>query len=289
MSFPPSSAHKHKDDIDKLISKKVYNMCSNAVLLEAALAFHSPEPFHEDFVTVATTFNRILQCIKGGKAAQQFGDLHGNVHEMTVSTMLAVTLNKHLSCSSVRAHEMLGALATCSLPRNLDASLLWTCESPLVLESESRQGRMDVALALQFDSGFRGDAGKCGTLPVAFIELTRDVLKVKDDQLVCNSIGCMQYMRQTVSVFPLLSVSLNASKLRCTVFFPEVGGLVGRVVLCEVDVSVESVCRLLRMMMFWSVAVQPFISVATSFRVEFDRHVAISGAFCLVRRLRCKC
>ena len=279
MPFPPSSASKHKSQVKAVRSKKVYNMCSNAIFLEAAVAFHSPEPFHADLVLAATEFNRILQCINGNEA-ELFGDLHGNVHETTVSTLLTSVLAKRLSCSPARgAREILGSLATCPLPDDLNADLRWSCEAPLVLESTS-QGRMDVLLALRFDSGFRGNAGARGSLPVAFIELTKNALKLKKYQMLCNSIGCMQAMRQSVSVYPLLGVALNADKMQCVAFCPELGGKVGKVPLCKVDVSVDSVCRLLRMMLFWSVAVQPFISVTNSLSVQFDRDVVISGAFC---------
>jgi len=306
MSVAPSKATSAK--LEAYRSPRVSNLCSNAILLEAAVAFHSGDPFPDDVVATAKDCREILDSL-GAEFSEVngYGYLNGNVHELTVSTLLQSVISEGLSQTrmSTSVHAALGSLASsCPLPADMRARLLWSSEAPVLLAAKESaaavssaqkkaalkapsQGQMDVALALKLESGFRDKVGTPGLLPVAFIELTKGTLDKKAKQMLSNSIGCMQFMTQADCVCPILGIALNSEYLKCVAFCPDIKETICEVVICESDASVDSLCRMLRTMWFWSVGVQPFMSVANSFAMRPARNVVMSSTSS-VQRNRCR-
>ena len=284
MSVAPSKATSVH--VKPLESEQVFNLCSNALLLETAMAFHSAEPFDAEIVSTAAELLRLLNCFTAAKDSE-VGTLGAHVREETISSLMTSELAMRFSQQSSHFESVLGSLPSCALPSDWHSSFLWAGQLPIVLDvkegknsaSKPGQGQMDISLAIKFSADFLTHCAKRGMLPVAFIELTKGNISQKANQAFCTAVGCMQHLHGAGCVFPILGVTLSADKICCAAYCPDEKRKLSCVQIGREDVSADSLCRLIRAMLFWGVGVQRFMRGPHWFQMQPAQNVVFSGAF----------
>ena len=283
MSVAPSSAQEVH--IAPYRSEAEVHLCSNALLLEAAMAFHSNEPFCATIVTAATALVRTLRCIGGSN--EELGYLGGNVYEETISSLMTSELAIHFNTLSSKIYSMFDSLPSGPPPDGIDSRLLWAGQMPIILgvkenksaNSKPSQGKMDIALAVEFASGLDRRLKMAGKLPVAFIELTKDGIAQKKVQSFATVVGVSQYLKFACCNVPVLGVMLNATEMHCVAYCPDGKKKLSCVDIFQVAVTQDSMCRLLRTMLLWGVGVQRFMFGPHEFQVQkLFRNVVFSSA-----------
>ena len=137
---------------------------------------------------------------------------------------------------------------------------------------------MDIGLNLSFrtPAGFQGKPHNRASLPVSFLELCRDEnLPAKRPQVFAYGIGCAQYMRQALCVYPVLGVTMSPEFFTCTAISPTMDKRLNRmrILRCKRRTSVSSVSCLLRMMLYWTLGAHHFSDAMGEFIMKLQPRV----------------
>jgi hypothetical protein len=145
------------------------------------------------------------------------------------------------------------------------------------------QGRADIVLNADFSEiPLRGEPENWGVLPIAFFELGKKELHTKEVQEFCIAVGLAQHAVSAKAVYPILGVSINAREFACHAYIPFPGHKLGIVTIVPcTPVSPDSVARLLRVFLYWSVGVHQIMIDPPNFRTNRQMNAVQNRTFIL--------
>jgi hypothetical protein len=293
MSVAPSSALSEHMQLVRVADDSCFNMTSHYVLIESAMAFSLDElSTHQVLDEASRSICKVLpavlplaqtmDCELG--SAHSFGPLStklGTIFEPTGSSFLVSKLMRSLATSISGARTLLGSTvkrmqSAIDSPTSSDPPLLWMSREPFPLahrvSSEMNvdgpgrprsQGHSDIVLNLDYSESCLQASSRpaChGVLPTAFFELDDCAFPEKESQTCCIAVGLGQHLTAANVVYPLLGVVINAKYFLCRAYLPCPTGCVATVkVVPKTEVSEQSIARLLRMILYWTVAVHDLI------------------------------